>query len=107
MTDQIEIAFSSAPDESLTEQRFQSFHRDNPIVYATLVRLARYARKRGRVRIGIRMLWERMRWELSIETHDATSDYKLNDHYTSRYARLLDRCEPDLRGMFEIRTLRS
>jgi hypothetical protein len=69
--------------------------------------LARQARKKGRQRLGIRMLWERMRWEMMIETEDATSDFKLNDHYHSRYARMLMANDPDLKGLFELRDLKS
>lgn len=88
--------------------RFERFHADNPEVYDMLVRLARHARRRrpGR-RIGIRMLWERMRWQFNIETDRPSGDYKLNDHYTSRYARLMMQREHDLADAFELRELRS
>jgi len=98
-------AWMREPTEA--DRQFLAFHEANPIVYATLARLARYARQRGRHRLGVKMLWERMRWELTIETDDATSDYKLNNNYHSRYARLLMETEADLAGMFELRALRS
>lgn len=89
------------------DQTFWAFHEKNPIIYDTLVRLARRALQRRRRQIGVRMLWEAMRWELTVETVDPNSDYKLNDHYTSRYARLMMAREPDLLGAFELRGLRS
>lgn len=49
--------------------RFEKFHRDNPRVYATLVRLAReWIASTGRRKIGIATLYERVRWEIAITT---------------------------------------
>ena len=88
------------------EARFARFHAENPHVYAELLRLARQAKDRGQRKIGIRMIWEVMRWNLTIGTSRALGDFKLNDHYHSRYARMLDRV-PDLHGLFELRELKS
>ncbi len=85
--------------------RFSAFHAANPHVYETLVRLAREAVRRGKERVGIKALWERMRWELWIETDDP--EFRLNNDFTSRFARLIMSREPDLAGVFETRTLRS
>ncbi len=89
------------------QARFLAFHRANPQVYRELVRFAREARNYGKRVLGIRLLWERVRWELMIVTRDENSSFKFNDHYHSRYARLLMDREPDLRGMFRIRKLRT
>jgi hypothetical protein len=102
------------PDDSrprpTIEARFLEFHRLNPEVYAGLIALCREAKATGRERLGIRTLWEVLRWRLAGTrigtTDDPSSDYKLNDHYHSRYARLVMQ-EPDLEGFFEIRTLRT
>jgi hypothetical protein len=85
---------------------FYQFHKDNPDVYRRLVALARKARSHGYSHIGIKHIWEVMRWEVMIETKGAT-DYKLNNNFTSRYARLIMGQEPDLAGVFEVRALRS
>ena len=89
------------------ERRFYEFHGENPQVYDELVRLARRAHQFGHHRIGIRMLWEVMRWNLTIEVDQGDDEFKLNDHYTSRYARMIMDRNSDLDGMFELRTLRS
>ena len=91
-------------DDSL-DARFERFHEENPTVYATLARLAREAVRRGKKRIGAKALWERMRWEFFLATTD--EEFKLNNSFTSRYARLLMEREPDLAGVFELRELRS
>lgn len=83
---------------------FQEFHRKNPEVYDQLVKLATSAQERG-ARFGIKCLWEVMRWHFWIETD--TRDFKLNNSYTSRYARLIMQQEPQLEGFFNTRVLRS
>jgi hypothetical protein len=95
---------------------FAKFHRANPDVYEQLVKYACQAKAAGRKRFGIKMLFERLRWYVLIETHDS-SGLKLNNNYHSRYARLLMqqercrvRCEGCARprclaGLFELRQL--
>jgi hypothetical protein len=83
-------------------ERFDAFHADNPHVYDTLVRLAReWLDVTGLPRLGIKMLFERARWEIAIATQ--ATDFKLNNDYTAFYARLLMAREPDLAGLFELR----
>src|SRR5262245_34591491 len=84
------------PHEDAIQRRFLAFHRDNPQVYTRLVALARQAKRAGRLRYGIRRLWEVMRWEFSLQT-TSDDDFKLNDHYHARYARLIMQQEPDLK----------
>lgn len=45
------------------EVAFWNFHTNHPEVYAGLVRLAYQAINAGRERIGIKMLFEVLRWE--------------------------------------------
>lgn len=87
-----------------TEARFWVFHRDHPEVFAELVRRAREMRDRG-LRFGIRALWEAMRWDFAVRP-DGREPFKLNDHYTSRYARMVME-EPGLEGVFETREIRG
>lgn len=102
------------PDEQMsfgygksTSERFEEFHRLNPHVYASLVRLARQAHQRGHRRIGIELLFAVLRWEHLLTTNDPSSSFKLNDHYTSRYSRLIMEQEPDLDDIFETRQLKT
>lgn len=87
------------------QERFEEFHERHPEVYASLVQFTREAVKRGKRRIGIRLIWERVRWYVEIEQGDA--EFKLNDHFHSRYARLIQQQEPDLYGVFETRKLKA
>jgi len=92
------------PPRNARAEAFREFHAANPAVYAALVRLARRARQRGS-RVGLRCLWERLRWELSVETDTPREGepYRLNNNHAPFYARLIARREPDLAGAFDLR----
>lgn len=85
------------------EELFLAFHSANPNVYAALCRLARQAVAKGRKRVGMKMLFEVVRWEVFLTTQK--DEFKLNNNYTARYARLIMEQEPDLAGVFETREL--
>jgi hypothetical protein len=83
--------------------RFEEFLAANPHVYTELVRLAREAKARGAKKIGMRMCWEVLRWQLSFRTERPAGEFKLNDHLAPKFARLIMAREPDLDGVFELR----
>lgn len=85
--------------------KFGEFHRKNPRVYMELEALAEEAHRAGKRKIGIGMLFEVVRWNNLLQTTDV--DFKLNNNYRSRYARLLMDNRPHLQGMFETRELKS
>jgi hypothetical protein len=92
------------------QEAFEQFHSENPQVYEELVALAREAHSNGATKLAIGMLWEVLRWrhKLYLRTEDRSQHlYGLNDHYRSRYARLIMDQERDLDGIFEVRRLRS
>ena len=57
-------------------------------------------------RYGIGGLWERLRWHFHIE-QGLGDDFKLNNDFRSRYARLLLEDHPELGAFFELRELRA
>lgn len=90
------------------QQRFSRFHSANPHVYAALVNIARRMMKAGCSRIGIKQLYEIMRWErLLYAQANVGDDRKLNNDYTAYYAREIMAKEADLTDAFEIRRLRA
>ncbi|MGI0148620.1 MAG: hypothetical protein ACREDF_03695 [Thermoplasmata archaeon] len=96
---------SEPPVDDRIQRAFEEFHALNPHVYDTLVRLARrYAEKHRKAGIG--HLWEVMRWQMFVET-TGDEEFRLNNNWKSRYARLIMAREPDLDGLFEIRELRA
>tara|TARA_R110002020_G_scaffold167780_7_gene356291 strand:- start:3177 stop:3545 length:369 start_codon:yes stop_codon:yes gene_type:complete len=93
-------------DEKVSiEGAFDSFHRANPGVYELFKRFALEAHEQGRQRVGAKMIWERIRWYCQVETTETAP--KLNNNYTSRYARLFLLDRPDLEHLFETRRLRG
>jgi hypothetical protein len=98
-----QLVFAMNRERSIDE-RFQRFHEANPHVYDELRKLAYRARRAGARRIGVKMLFEVLRWRHTLRTQG--DDFKLNNNYHSRYARLLMQ-EPGLEDCFETRSLSS
>lgn len=90
------------------EEMFLAFHHRNPGVYVALRDMTRQAKDRGRTKIGVGMLFEVLRWNRIVAgLPDETEDFKLNNNYRSRYARMIMERNPDLDGMFDTRELRQ
>ena len=89
------------------DDRFNAFHEANPWVHEALLALTRQWHEAGHERIGMKMLIEVLRWEWSTNTVRADGEFKLNNDYTSRYARLIAAEHPELALMFEFRALRE
>jgi hypothetical protein len=89
------------------EDAFLEFHRNNPHVYHNIRVIAFQALAAGRKKIGMKLIFERLRWEYYIATERSEAEFVLNNNYTSRYARLLMENEPELAGMFETRKLKA
>ncbi len=88
------------------EQAFWKFHHDNAHVYVILCHLARqWMALHGQGKLGVKMLFERARWEIAMTTRDALG-FKLNNNHTAFYARLIMRNEADLVGVFNLRQQR-
>lgn len=84
-------------------EKFSIFHTQNPHVFAELERMAGEMAARGRKRIGVKLLVERLRYEHYMTTDDPNSEFKVNNSYTSFYARLLIDTHPELRELIETR----
>lgn len=87
------------------QERFERFHRDNPHVYKRLRDLIFEDLNAGLPIAGIDFYVSVLRWKVRMETRG--DDFKLNNDWRSRYARMLMDNEPELRGKFETRTLQS
>ena len=87
------------------DAQFLTFHEANPHVYRELVRLARELRDAGHRHYSIKGLYEVLRHRWSLRTRGEV--VKLNNNYTSRYARLIMAQEPDLKRFFSTREMAS
>ena len=84
---------------------FCEFHRANPHVYIRLLEMARELVTKGHARVGMKMLFEALRWERMLQTDG--EPFKLNNNFHSLYARMLMELNEDLGGVFEVRGLVS
>ena len=92
--------------QSQLEEKFLEFHAKHPEVYAALSKFAHQWRDRKGpdARLGIKMVIERVRWELSLGAKDETP--RLNNNHSAFYARLLMAQEPALAGIFFLKKQR-
>ena len=91
--------------EPSLDERFEDFHAEHPWVYEALERLTVQWVAAGGGRIGVKALFEQLRW-LSPDLANG-EPLQLNNNFTSRYARLLRASHPEWRDVFELRRLRS
>lgn len=83
------------------QTEFDAFHKANPGIYRALVKLARKGVEAGANKLGIKQLFEVLRWDEMIRTNSDL--FKLNNNMTAYYARLIMEHEPDLAGIFNTR----
>jgi hypothetical protein len=89
------------------ESAFWDFHAENPHVFQQLAHSALQLKRGGVHRWGIKALWEVCRYELVLRTNSSARSFRLNNNYTSHYARLLMQEHPELEGFFETREHRG
>lgn len=96
-------------DESPSIQtRFFRFDERNPHVYRLFKRFAEEVLRAGHSHYSADAILHRIRWHLSVETVNPNPDtYKINDHFSSRYARKLMDEDERFRGFFTTRRLQS
>jgi len=97
---QLTFTFDENPD-NLPERfrKFLEYHAANPGVWTMFLRYARDARKAGRDRMGARMIFERIRWYVVIET--TGGDFKISNNHFPYYARLAMARHAELAGLFQ------
>lgn len=88
-------------DEDKIAKAFRKFHAENPDVYRELVILSKKLLSAGRDRYGIKALFEIIRFHRAIRTTDPA--FKINNNFSSLYARLIMKDYPELEDFFEIR----
>jgi hypothetical protein len=103
--DASELDTEGIPSLPTIRERFEEFHRRNPEVYREIRRRCDELIRAGVRRFGMRLVWERMRWDHAVQTQG--EPWKLNDHYIAHYARLAIRDLPELGKVLELRALRS
>lgn len=92
-----------SPSDRIQED-FDVFHRENPHVFQFFDLFARQMMARGFTHGSAKLILERIRWELHVE-QQSDKPPKLNNNYSSRYARLWEDTFPEYRGFFRKRKL--
>lgn len=92
-------------EESDLQRRFLQYHEANPHVYEAVREVVISLKRKGWQRYGAKSCFELLRFHSNVWA--ATEGWKLNNDYTSRYARLLMEQEPELAKFFSLRRLRS
>jgi hypothetical protein len=88
------------------DEKFEEFQRQNGDILHLFIKFALELKRSGRKRAGAKAIVERIRWEIML-TNKPGSDYKINNNYTSRLARWAMDTEPELKGFFQLRDLKS
>ena len=91
--------------EMTLDDRFALFHAENPWVLRAYEKLAADWVARGHTRLGVKMLTEIIRWQYGRQT--TGKQFRVNNSFTSRYARLMLERNPGWAGLFETRGLRA
>ena len=111
MTEQLHLDIHPAPLQpgigATIDDRFHDFHQRNAWVYTALETMTAELVAAGQRRVGMKMLVEVLRWRYFRQTFDRSSPFRLNNSYTSRYARLLVQNHPEWHGVFETRRLHT
>lgn len=86
-------------------EKFREFHLQHENVLELFATYAKQTKQVGRSSFGIKAIAERVRWHVNIETIGTEGEeFKINNNFTSCYARLLMLRYPELNGMFELRS---
>jgi hypothetical protein len=86
-------------------ERFAEFDRRNPHVFREIRRRCNELLALGVKHFGLRLVWERMRWDHTVQTQG--EPWKLNDHYVAYYARKLIESDRRFASVLELRALRN
>lgn len=101
-----QLSFEEFENDSPIDRAFRKFHGKHPNVYEELRRLSFDWIRVRRCRWSVDAAYQVLRWQRHMAgLPDESEAFKLNDHYRSRYARLLMANEPELEGLFELRAL--
>lgn len=87
-------------------QQWWLFHKQHPEVYAAFKQYTFELINSGRSHGAAKMVVERMRWESHVNSQYG-NDFKVNNNYTSNYARLFMHDHPQYDGFFRTRALIS
>lgn len=87
-------------------KRFQAFHKKNQWIWESFKQRAFLAGKRGKKRIAAKMIIENIRWNEEVEKKKGRK-FRINNNYTSMYARSFMYIYPKYSDLFELREVKG
>lgn len=87
-----------------TYDLFCTYHLAHPDIWKAFQAFAIQMYKSGRRRYSAKTIMERIRWEYELRHAD---EFKINNDFTSLYARTLMRKYFQFRGFFELREIKG
>lgn len=97
--------YQTATGKSI-DDAFAEFHPKNPRVYEVFQEQCFRAIRLNRTKISAKQIIGYVRWHVSMTT-ETDDGFKINDAFTSRYARLFADQYPQYKDLFNYRELRS
>lgn len=94
------------PIPGMTKERwddFLTYHHENMWIWQGFKAKALELRSSGRRHFGAKAIMESLRYEYCLANPD--KDFKINNNYTSIYARVAAARVPELKEFFEVREL--
>ncbi len=101
------MSYKTATGKTI-DSAFAEYCKDNPEVYMHFVHFAIAWLKTGVNKISSKQIIGRIRWHVEVDTKgEAAREFKINDAFTSRFARKFTEDYPEHSERFEFRHLRS
>lgn len=94
------------PNDKNIDQRFAEFDAKHPEVWNLFVQKADLLRRRGHKAYSSDAILHAIRWHYAVN-EQRDEGFKINDHFSSRYARKLMATDPTYEGFFQLRELRE
>lgn len=106
---------SSRAPKRTTQERFEDFHAANPHVYELFVHFMKELLRAGHKRISPNFIVDRIRLGNDVPNRIHTRGwhvsgkrpFKINDHFSSRYARLVIERHPAAAKVIELRAIKT
>jgi hypothetical protein len=89
------------------QEQFERFHVSHPEIYAEFRQIALNLLQHGRSHYGSKAIFEVIRYHRALSGKGEAELFKINNNYSSRYARKLMEEDERFRDFFELRELRN
>ena len=100
------LAVDDSPSSSTDRHRAEAhaFMRQHPQVYEHFYRFCVDAKVAGVQKLGAKLVWERLRWELKVVGRSEPAKYALNNNYVKTFAeRVVEENPEDFTNFFSFR----